>query len=125
VFGDHSNHEPIAFGEHLKAANVFHELAPVVAVLVTVVLDADPQLLPTHIDEGSEVSVGDPDLRCRPRNAGVDHRAETLQVPARRIRQLPAVICPKPKQKFGLHRHEASQFGDPVNLGVAQDHCVF
>lgn len=74
VFGDHSNYQPVAFGEHLKAANVFHELTSVVAVLVTVVLDADLQLLPTYIDEGSEVSVADSDLRRRPRKAGVDHK---------------------------------------------------
>jgi hypothetical protein len=74
VFGDHSNYQPVAFGEHLKATNVFDELPSVVAVLVTVVLDADPQLLPTHIDEGSEVSVGDPDLRRRPREAGIDQK---------------------------------------------------
>ena len=74
VFGDHSNYQPVALGKHLKATNVFHELTPVVAVLITVVLDADPQLLPTHIDERGEVSVGDPDLRCRPRKAGVDHK---------------------------------------------------
>ena len=62
----HLDHMPANTTDHLGPANVFHILSPIVAMLVTVVFEGHFRSLPTHVEVGHEVAIGDSDLGNRP-----------------------------------------------------------
>lgn len=65
VPGDHPHHDPTESLQHFRATNIPAILTPVAAMMITVVLDRDFQVLPTHIEVGHRVAkvINDPDLR--------------------------------------------------------------